>query len=360
MVLWAAAALALCGGVLWWQRHARSEEDKRISTRRELEGEVVLRTGREQFLDLGDLTAVWVPAEDGAEMESTTRPLVVLLHGMYHGAWHWRGLQEILARRGFSSAALELRPSFFATLEAHSSQVAAALRALSTAVDHLGPSPDTADEGGKKLVEIVIVGHSQGGIILQDVLHSHVAPDEASFPRVCAAVLVATAALGQAKLVELTASSVRQAVVRAGGWRPYLKMVLTMRALDNVPVMRSIFARDTTTSSTVTGREMSMRQYTTLLALAPADGWPTYVSHAYRSRWARELPPRRFGPAAPPVLSVHFGHDQCYPAPHATWLRDHYSADSLDVGNQAHCFVDPGWEEAFASPLIDWIDRNAK
>ena len=53
---------------------------------------------------VGDLTvAVERPAAP------TRKPPVLLIHGMFGGAWYWESYQALLARHGFESHAINLR-----------------------------------------------------------------------------------------------------------------------------------------------------------------------------------------------------------------------------------------------------------
>src|SRR4051812_10083224 len=78
-------------------------------------------------------------------------PLVVLVHGAWHGAWCWAALQTELDRRGIASLAIDL-PGHGASTEPFTDLLgdAAALSALLA----------TRDE------RIVLVGHSYGGAVI--------------------------------------------------------------------------------------------------------------------------------------------------------------------------------------------------
>src|SRR4051812_27267864 len=67
------------------------------------------RDGREaplapQVTRVGDLSvAVERPASP------SRKPSVLLIHGMFAGAWYWEGYQGFLARHGYESHAINLR-----------------------------------------------------------------------------------------------------------------------------------------------------------------------------------------------------------------------------------------------------------
>ena len=76
---------------------------------------------------------------------------VVLLHGMWHGPWFYKGLQDLLASRGIASYAVGLQGEA-ANMTRTEAELVADLEA-------------TLD--GLKLTNAVLLGHSQGGILTQ-------------------------------------------------------------------------------------------------------------------------------------------------------------------------------------------------
>jgi len=84
-------------------------------------------------------------------MEAPDTPIVVLVHGAWHGAWCWTALQSELDRRGIPSLAIDL-PGHGASVEPYGDLLgdAAALTALLA----------------KQQRPIVLVGHSYGGAVI--------------------------------------------------------------------------------------------------------------------------------------------------------------------------------------------------
>lgn len=83
--------------------------------------------------------------------------MVVLVHGAWHGAWCWAGLQAELDRRGIPSLAVDLpghgtSSALLTGLHGDASSLDATLDAL--ADRHVGP--------------IVLVGHSYGGAVITE------------------------------------------------------------------------------------------------------------------------------------------------------------------------------------------------
>jgi len=86
-----------------------------------------------------------------AAMEASASPLVILVHGAWHGAWCWTTLQAELDRRGIPSLAVDL-PGHGASIEPYGDLIgdAAALSALLA----------------KQQRPVVLVGHSYGGAVI--------------------------------------------------------------------------------------------------------------------------------------------------------------------------------------------------
>jgi pimeloyl-ACP methyl ester carboxylesterase len=93
---------------------------------------------------------------DNATM--TDRPLIVLVHGAWHGAWCWAGLQAALDRRGIASLAVDL-PGHGASLLPHSDLYGHADHVAAVVARHPGP--------------VVLVGHSYGGAVISEAATRH-------------------------------------------------------------------------------------------------------------------------------------------------------------------------------------------
>ena len=197
-VMAAAATAVATAGIAWYFLRRRDPDEALLQA-------LVLREAvdRERSLRLGPLSAVHVIPRAGED--ASARPITVFfVHGMWHGAWYFRALQKLLADQGVGSYAVTLNAGLTVGLDQHVKDVAAALASL------------------PKDTRLVLVGHSQGGLIVQDLLHT---VPGARLPPVCGTVLLGTGALGQKDLVDLTASSVRSAVERTAHcaviWRPH-------------------------------------------------------------------------------------------------------------------------------------------
>lgn len=83
-------------------------------------------------------------------------PLVVLVHGAWHGAWCWAALQTELDRRGIASIAIDLPGHGASTLPLG---------------DLYGDAQHVADTVTKLNRPTVLVGHSYGGAVITEAAH---------------------------------------------------------------------------------------------------------------------------------------------------------------------------------------------
>jgi len=103
---------------------------------------------------VGNLT---VAIERPPPTSPSSKPPVLLIHGMFGGAWMWENYQSLLARRGYESHALNLRGH-------HGSRPVPDIGKVS-----LGDYVDDALEVVRTLKNPVVIGHSMGGLIAQKV-----------------------------------------------------------------------------------------------------------------------------------------------------------------------------------------------
>ncbi len=84
-----------------------------------------------------------------------SRPPVLLIHGMFGGAWYWEPYQQFFATRGFTTYAVDLRGH-------HGSREVADIGKVSVR-DYVADALAVAATLGRPIV----IGHSMGGIIAQ-------------------------------------------------------------------------------------------------------------------------------------------------------------------------------------------------
>lgn len=103
---------------------------------------------------MSDLT---VAVETPSPPPPTAKPPVLLIHGMFGGAWYWEGYQAFLARHGYASHAINLRGH-------HGSRPVRDIGHVS-----IGDYVDDAIEVARSLGSPIVIGHSMGGLIAQKV-----------------------------------------------------------------------------------------------------------------------------------------------------------------------------------------------
>jgi pimeloyl-ACP methyl ester carboxylesterase len=85
--------------------------------------------------------------------EADQAPLVILVHGAWHGAWCWAGLQAELDRRGIASLAVDLPGHGASTL---------------SLTDMHGDAQHVVDVLARQTHPVVLVGHSYGGAVITE------------------------------------------------------------------------------------------------------------------------------------------------------------------------------------------------
>ena len=103
-----------------------------------------------QLTRVGDLTVAVQQPDFKAAM-----PPVLLIHGMFGGAWYWEGYQSLLASRGYESHAINLRGH-------HGSRPVADIGKV-----RIENYVEDALEVAKSLRSPIVIGHSMGGLIAQ-------------------------------------------------------------------------------------------------------------------------------------------------------------------------------------------------
>jgi len=88
--------------------------------------------------------------------DTVLRPLVLLVHGAWHGAWCWAALQSELDQHGIASLAIDLPGHGASTLPL---------------CDMHGDAQHVADVASKIGRPVVLVGHSYGGGVIGEAAH---------------------------------------------------------------------------------------------------------------------------------------------------------------------------------------------
>eukprot|EP00913_Durusdinium_trenchii_P034148 g31961.t1 len=251
----AAAAAGGLAALLLWKRCCWKRESERVNV-------------------------VHVPASGDVKEKKT---VIVMIPGMWHGAWYFKTLQTLLSKRGFSSYALDLpsaRGCFAAEL------LRRAVSAL-TELRQLG-----------QLQQVVLLGHSQGGILLQTLLRG-TALEDASL-HVQGAVLSATVPISSLG-AGMAMMSHKTNVFKEYGLVAFVYYLFTGRVWDASLVQRLFLLPTTEESARARSESVRAKRPRAVVGLAssspagcimpygstatepqvekilaaPCDGWPT-------------------------------------------------------------------------------------
>jgi non-heme chloroperoxidase len=261
----------------------------------------------EHHVRVGDLTvAVARPAEP------SRRPPVLLIHGMFGGAWQWEAYQALLARHGYESHAINLRGH-------HDSRP----------VPDIGRVPvsayvDDALEVARRLERPFVIGHSMGGLIAQKVAE---------------------------------AGACRGAVLLAAApprWIPVVSWVLLKKQLKFAPdilMHRPLFPDRTDADELMfnrTPRDQADLFYTRLVPESGRAGFDISIG-------AVDVKASR---VTAPVLVIT-GTDDRFVVPRvARALARKYGAPCREYSSFGHLIVtEPGWEGP-AAEVVEWMNAT--
>jgi len=245
---------------------------------------------------------------------------IILLHGMWHDKSFYAELQEILSKRGYTSYSIDLLPGERFTPGGSKEEVVRDLEY--TLEDIEGP--------------YILIGHSQGGLVVQSALQR----SEAIRKQVEGVVLLGSYPLGYTPPIWEILKEKENMYSDLG----YLFICMFGKLL-NVRYTKKIFLLPTTDEIM---EETS--SYIGKLLKAPSDGRITMTHFPDTPKPMDHIP----------ALVLGAGEDILYP-PHL--LRKAFDerfpqATHKIVPKQAHCFRDEGWQESIAQPLLHWLDAQ--
>jgi pimeloyl-ACP methyl ester carboxylesterase len=260
-----------------------------------------------QLSRVGDLTvAVERPSTPSA------KPRVLLIHGMFAGAWMWEPYQSLLARHGYESHALNLRGH-------HGSRPVRDVGRVS-----LSEYVDDSLEVARGLRTPIVIGHSMGGLIAQKVAEQ-----------------------GACRALVLIGSAPPR-------WIPALSGLL-LRHL--VKYLRELFLMQ----PLLPGRDAADALMFNRTPKAQADDeYDRLVPESGRA--GLELAVGTHAVHAPritaPVLVVTGREDHFVVPRVARGIARKYRAELREYDNFAHHIInEPGWE-APAAEIVDWLDAR--
>ena len=237
---------------------------------------------------------------------------VLFVHGMWGGSWYLRNYLHAAAQSGWDAWAVNLR--------GHGESPAPDGLGRASVLDYVADVRRCLD----RLGDVVLVGHSMGGLIAQKVAEGG----------------------GVAAAVFLTSAPPRG--INALYW-PVLS-----RMAAYVPAM--LGDRAFTVS-----RAHADSLFLNRLAPAQRDeAFPRFGAESGRA--ARELALGRVGvdpgTVRCPVLVVGAEHDRITPAPLQRRIAGRYRAEYQEAAGHAHMLMlEDGWEQPFKE-MLSWIERT--
>eukprot|EP00750_Incisomonas_marina_P028203 INCI6528.2.p1 GENE.INCI6528.2~~INCI6528.2.p1 ORF type:complete len:390 (-),score=61.13 INCI6528.2:283-1452(-) len=321
---------------LLWRRIAPGNPEAAFSR----DGSVVGSFSRDvtgppaEHAKVGPLVVRRVRASAAAAVAGKRRSCsIVLVHGMWHSSWYFRELQRILAHEGFDSYAVELNPGPLRRWSDFNRDLAATLEAL----------------GLER--PCILLGHSQGGILVQTLL-----TDAARCARLhvagvvlCGTMPLSPMAVAAKALAKGSVAPQKKTIVGELGMLGTAYYMFFGRIPGAAAMKRIFFLPTTSTTSVCPG---GMDEYTKRTLSAPSDGWPTAEHMAGRTPDFSHL-------SEVPVLAISANEDVIYH--HSSILpiwKEYFPHMQHHVAErQAHCFADPGWEDSFAAPLVTFLEK---
>ena len=237
---------------------------------------------------------------------------MLLIHGMFGGAWYWEGYQVLLAGRGYESHAVNLRGH-------HGSRP---VRNMGTVPirDYVADALEVA----RSLKNPIVIGHSMGGLIAQKVA-------EQGACRAC--VLLASA---------------------PPRWIPVISWLLFKKQLKYVRALATFQAL-------LPDRADADALMFNRTPLADRDkDFPKFVPESGRAGFELSVGILGVNEArvTAPVLVVTGRDDQLIVPRIARALATKYRAPLREYDTFAHHIMnEPGWERP-AADIVDWIDLH--
>lgn len=240
-----------------------------------------------------------------APVDAGNRPPLLFVHGLGHGAWCWEHWLDAAADAGYPAAAVSLR--------GHAGSGGSLRRAtLGSYVDDVVRVAATFPR------QVVLIGHSMGGLVVQRALARYAAR---------AAVLVAPVP-AQPAVGSLICIARRHPV---DALRLMLGASLPLRP-DYL--FTGLSAADATRLAARCGRESSLAQYQLL--------------------FHRPSPPPR---GKPPVLVLATPNDHLVPLGGIRATARRYQAEVKEFPGMGHdLMLDAGWERP-AEAMLTWLQR---
>jgi pimeloyl-ACP methyl ester carboxylesterase len=243
----------------------------------------------------------------------SAKPRVLLIHGMFGGAWMWENYQGQLARHGYESHAVNLRGH-------HGSRPVSDIGAVS-----LRDYVDDALEVARSLDNPIVIGHSMGGLIAQKVAEAGV----------CRALVLIAAAPPR--------------------WIPVVTWELLRREMKYMPALlghKPFLPKRRDADALMFNRTPVGERDAQWVRLVPESGKAGLeLSFGFVGVNAQRV--------TAPVLAVTGLDDRFVPPRVVRAMARKYGATLKEYESFAHHIItEPGWEGPCAE-MIQWMDARA-
>lgn len=243
----------------------------------------------------------------------SAKPPILLIHGMFGGAWMWEHYQSMFARHGYTSHAVNLRGH-------HGSRPVPDIGTVS-----VNDYVDDALEVARALGNPIVIGHSMGGLIAQKVAEA-----------------------GACRALVLIASAPPR-------WIPAVSRVLGMRLLKYLPKLvghKPLLPKR---------RDADVLMFNRTPAADRDAQWARLVAESGKAGF--ELSLGVIGVSASRVTAptlVVTGLDDLFVVPRiARSLARKYGATLKEYGSFAHHIItEPGWERP-CGEVIEWLNARS-
>ena len=262
-----------------------------------------------QIIRVGDLT---VAAVRYAPPKVSTKPPVLLIHGLFGGAWYWEDYQKLLGLHGYESYALNLRGH-------HGSRPVPDIGKVSLR-DYIADALEVA----RTLKNPIVIGHSMGGLVAQKLAEKGVSR---------ATVLMAAAPPRWIPVVS---------------WLLLRKQVKYARAL----IMFEPLLPDRKDADALMFNRTPVADRETFFARLVPDSGKAGLQMSVGTIGVRD------SRVSAPMLVVTGRDDQFVVPRVARAIARKYKAPIKEYESFAHhIMVEPGWERP-AGDVIEWLSKN--
>lgn len=230
-------------------------------------------------------------------------PTVVLVHGAWHGSWCWENIVDDLERSGIAVTAVDL-PGH--VVPGSSRRL---WNSFSSYVDHVSEVVDAIDG------DVVLVGHSMGGLVTQRVLETRT---------LAAAVLVAS--VPQRGVTGVVLRLIRD---HPGQFLSTMSLSLWAIVANDERVREHLFSPDTDESVvTAAGKKLQNESY------------PAFLSMLLR--WPK---PAKVRSGATPITVVAAKHDAIFTLAEQRSLAEAYNVEPNEIDCGHDIMLESRWPE---------------